>query len=414
MSEQNNNNIFTKSCLLACSNSVVQYFNYAIFGLSALQLSNNFMPGVEDKNKLLNFFAAIILTVIARPLGSLFIGHMGDKFGRKLAVTISGLISSIGVLIVTIVPNYHSIGIIASLLLIFSRMIFLSGLSGEIDGVRLYISENISKKRQNFGNGIVTFSTQLGALAASFLLYTLASYKDGWRICFVIGGFLGIILTFVRNYLTETIEFTKSKKSSEYIDISFTQIIYGQMPLLLKTILISGTIGTMYQFFIIFLPIYLKLDLSIYLTNYIPVFIASYGFFGIIWGSIADKIGGYSLVRFISILIIITLLCLYFLLEYQLVSLIPYLIISASSIISGFSVPSQIILKQNINVGIRYRIFSVGHSLGSLLFSTPTCFICTKIAMNYNSLSYALLYPISMIILGCCAICSISKSTIRL
>ncbi len=407
-----NTEIFGRAFLLACSNSIVQYFNYAIFSLSALQLSNNFMPGIQDKHKLLNFFAIVILTVLARPLGSIFLGNIGDKLGRRLAVTISGLISSIGVLLVTIIPSYESIGILASSLLIFSRMIFLSGLSGEIDGVRLYISENISQKKQNLGNGLVTFSTQIGALMAALLLYKLSSYKDGWRICFITGGFVGIALTFARNYLPETIEYTKSKENPEYLNINFMQLIYGQAPLLLKTILIAGSIGTMYQFFIIFLPIYLKLDLSISLTHYIPVFIASYGIFGIIWGNLADKIGGYSLIKLIIIMIICVLTALFYTIKYQFLDFIPYLIILASSIISGFSVPSQMILKQNINVGIRYRIFSTGHSLGSLLLSTPTCFICTKIAMEYDSIAYAAFYPLSTIIIGFFALKSVNSRKI--
>jgi len=388
-----------KRFLLTISSSIVQYFNYAIFSFSALELSAQFMPGTHDKHKLLNFFAAIMLTVLARPLGSIVFGQIGDKSGRKFAIILSGIVSSIGAILVPFIPNFSNAGIIASIMLIISRMIFLSGLSGEIDGVRLYVSENFSAKKQNLGNGLVTLFTQSGALLAAICLYLLS---DGWRTCFLIGGICGISLSLLRNILLESLEYAKERDHpSQYYKASFLQIINGQAPLMFKGIILSGSIGCMYQFFIIYFPIYAGLDSGFnFAKYYAPYYIGLYGLGGLFWGYVADRIGGYKTVKIVLALLLLKLCALAYSVNSDSLRMMQYILLGASFLLSGFSVPTQMLLKQSINVGIRYRIFSLSHSIGSLVISTPTSFICTKIAMEYGGLSYSLLYPSLMIILS--------------
>ena len=396
----------TKTILLAIFNSVVQYFNYAIFSLSALALSNSFMPGDIAEQKLLNFFTLIIITVLARPIGSVIFGYIGDFFGRKPAVIFAGLTSSFGAIIVYFIPHFSEIGTFAAFLLIAARMIFLCGLSGEIDGVRLYVSESLSKKLQNFGNGMVTFLTQLGALCASISLYLLSNYEESFRICFLIGGIVGIISSLFRLLLPESLEYVRSSDHpSQYFKITIMQIIAGQPALLLKTLIIAGSIGAYYQYFIIFLPSILKISYNLDLSQILPIAIFSYGFGGLFWGYISDKIGGHKVVRLNLFLILVVLIFIFSSSADQLKILIPL----SAFIISGNSVPSQIIVKESLNIGLRYRVFSLGHSLGSLLISTPTGLIATKLSINYGY-KFSILYPAIIVILSSIFISLLLKS----
>lgn len=366
------------------------------------------MPGELDKHKVLNLFALITLTVLARPLGSFFLGGIGDKFGRRKAIIIAGILSSAGALIVPFIPSYGTIGNLSSILLIVARMIFLSGLTGEIDGIRLYISENLPSKKQNLGNGIVTLLTQSGALAASLSIYLISDYNNGWKICFLVGGILGLIFTYARSTIPETFEYEAEKeRPSNYFNVTFLQIINGQFPLLCKTAIISGTIGCLYQFFIIFLPIYLKLELDINFSNYLPFYVMLYGIGGLLFGYLSDIISGYKTIKNIVIFLIINLLILSYSLSQNLETM-HYAIFAGAFSISGFSVPCQILLKNNINVGIRYRVFSFGHSIGSLIISSPTAFICSKIAMTLG-MQYVIIYPLFFLALSGISLLSLSN-----
>ena len=398
----------SRKFLLACSNTMVQYFNYAIFGLSAIALASELMPGEEASQQLTNFFAIIIVTVLARPIGSFIFGFIGDIIGRKLSIIIAGFASSIGALAVAFIPTYISIGLTSSVLLILFRMIFLGGLAGEIDGIRLYISETVSNNRQNFTNGIITLFTQVGAFSASVMLNFFGDKEllySAWRICFIIGGVLGILLSAVRIFLPESVEFmrNKSQHPSTYYNITFAQILNGQSLLLLKTIIIFGSIGSLYQFNIIFLPALLKVDYGINLYPFVTFFIASYALSAPFWGYIADRAGNLIIINLISIVIILGFIALYYTLASNIAQLLPYSIICITISMSAYSICSHILLKKNINIGMRYRIFSLGHSIGSLVISTPTAYISTIIEKNYG-IEYSVLYPACMIALG--SICS--------
>lgn len=380
--------------------TILQYFNYAIFGLSSLELSKSLFPGANDKTQLLNFFSAIILTVLARPIGSVIFGSIGDLAGRKNAIIFSGITSSFGAFSVYFIPNYESAGLASSIFLIFSRMIFLAGLTGEIDGIRLYISESISQKKQNFGNGIITFYTQSGALAASLALYFLESTPEAWRLCFLIGGILGFIFSLSRIFIPESVEFAHSKEHpSKIFDLKLSQIILGQFWTIFKASIILGTLGSLYQFYIIFLPPFISLESNIDLKKIIPLFIIAYGTGGVFWGVLADKFGGEKILRISILLAIVNFGLLFLILKYQFLDLLKFQIILATFLNSGFSVPVQIFLKNRINIAIRYRIFSLSHSIGSLIISTPACFLCSKLSINYG-IEYALLYPLSAIVLS--------------
>lgn len=397
---------------LAIANTITQYFNYAIFGLSAVTLSSQLMPGDTKEQRLINFFASIILTVLARPLGSIIFGSIGDLFGRRNSIILAGLFSSIGAIIASQIPSFTDIGIFASILLICSRMIFLAGLAGEVDGIRLYIAESVSAKKQNLYNGLITLFSQSGALFAGILVNIENYDYIGWRLCFLSGGIVGFIFSISRLLLKESIEFEHNKEHpSKFYNVTFFQIVNGQFLLLLKILFVFGAIGTLYQFNIIFIPSYLQISEDINFRNYIPYLVLSYGLFAPIWGYLADKNGGLKIVFYASIIILINYIALYYNFKNNNSDYIIYNIIFITSISSAFSVPAHILLKKNINIGMRYRIFSLGHSLGSLIISTPTGYIAGNIIISHD-ISLSVIYPALIVLLGYISLKSICKEFI--
>jgi MFS transporter, MHS family, proline/betaine transporter len=383
----------------AISNTIIQYFNYALFGLSAICLSKNLMPGGDEQSKLFNFFALIILSILARPLGSFIFGMLGDIVGRKISIIFSGMISSFATILVSQIPNFEDIGIIASICLILSRMLFLASFSGEVDGIRIYISESVSPKKQYLSNGIVSLFTQSGSLLASIFIIKSGDNPEYWRIWFLLGGITGLLATVLRFYLTESNEFTTGKTTGEIFNLKLHQIILGQFKLFIKLFIIFGCIGIFYQFNIIFLPSYLLTIKKININSYIPFFIILYGGFSPLWGYLSDKYGPKVVVNFSGFAIVNSYIFMIYCIKHEHYLYIPYVIMCVSMFSSGISSPAQILIKKNINIAIRYRLFSVSHSIGSLLLSTPTGFICFLIA-NYAETEFIVLYPVACFLVG--------------
>ncbi|CAN0604451.1 unnamed protein product, partial [Ectocarpus sp. 12 AP-2014] len=150
------------SYIIAILATIVRYYDYALFGLSASVVSKTFMPGTDDSDQMLLFFAVFSLAVIARPLGSVVYGKIGDKAGRIVSMKLSTIIAAISTGVIALIPSFASWGALSVVLLTLCRMMFLMSLAGEIDAIKIFVAEKIGKKRRNFAIGIVAFSSQLG------------------------------------------------------------------------------------------------------------------------------------------------------------------------------------------------------------------------------------------------------------
>ena len=119
--------------LIAFFVTVIRYYDYALFGLSASILAQNFLPNIGYDKQLLSFFAMLSATVIVRPLGSIIFGFIGDRYGRTKSIKMSMFISAISTGVIAITPSFKTIGILAIIILTLCRMFFLASLAGEVD-----------------------------------------------------------------------------------------------------------------------------------------------------------------------------------------------------------------------------------------------------------------------------------------
>ncbi|MEM6338943.1 MAG: MFS transporter, partial [Pseudomonadota bacterium] len=178
------------SYIIAILATIVRYYDYALFGLSASVISKTFMPGADDSHQMLLFFAVFSLAVVARPLGSVLFGKIGDRVSRVASVKIATIIAAISTTAIALIPGFNSWGWVSVVLLASCRMMFLMSLAGEIDAIKIFVAEKIGKKRRNFAIGTVSFSSQLGVILASVMYHIAISIEElesAWRLNFVLG-----------------------------------------------------------------------------------------------------------------------------------------------------------------------------------------------------------------------------------
>lgn len=389
-----------RSLMLAFFATIIQYYDYALFGLSASILAKEYIPNNDIIPNFLSFFAILTFTVVMRPLGSIIFGKIGDRFGRSVVIKISVFIASISTLSVGLIiasQNIHSASI-----LILARMLFIMSLAGEGDGVRIYVAETISPKREFFGNALVTCSSQIGVLIAS-AMYALSCSElvpeYWWRVNFIIGGIAGIILLYFRSSIIESSEFSKVSKNSDKANSKF--IIVDHCKIIFTGIIITGFIGGIYTFYIIFYGHYLSSILQIVSTDYmakihiisIIIYIISTGFSGYI----ADKYNPYKQV-------LISLSCSFFLsmmnaifISYGIFNVAAFLLSVAS--IPFFAGALQIMFKRQIPIMHRLKIFSLAHSFGSLLFSSSAALISSYLWHKTHLSFFPMLYMMVMIVI---------------
>jgi len=107
--------------------NVLEYYDFGVYGFLAAVLGRKFFPGDDPTASLLATFAAFGVAFLARPLGGLVLGRMGDVRGRKSTLVLTIILMAIGTAGIGLIPSYASIGVAAPILLVLCRV--LQGLS---------------------------------------------------------------------------------------------------------------------------------------------------------------------------------------------------------------------------------------------------------------------------------------------
>ncbi|WP_341794228.1 MFS transporter [Rickettsia endosymbiont of Rhinocyllus conicus] len=374
--------------LIAFFVSIIRYYDYALFGLSAHILAQNFLPRSTHETQLLGFFALLSAAVVIRPLGSIIFGFIGDRYGRTKSIKISMFISSISTLLIAVTPSFDKIGILATIMLTFCRMIFLASLAGEVDGIKVYVAEKTKNNRKNLGLGVVASCTQIGALLAAMAYYCATNLNIYylWRINFLIGAIFGLFAILMRDYFKESNEFLHHKnKQSDNIPIF--QSLKNSKKSFILALLINGTIGGIYHFLVYFLGVFLAKIAFInpIETEFMNIsLIITYGIAAIFAGMLADKINPLKQIIFALLLSLVTAFTMQTLLYQQIFTVIcPIILIGLAAF---YAVPLQIIVQSLFKTAVRMRLYSLSHSLGGIILSSSTPFFSMLLWQNFKSL----------------------------
>lgn len=407
-----NKRTFTISVLIV----FVQYYDYHLFGFLAANIAAHFFPDADIVIQLLNTYFLMIIAMVAKPLGAIIFGRIGDIVGRSNSFALSLIGSSLAAFVLFITPSNESIGLISAFLLLLCRMITCALVSSGSDGVRIFIFEHIGKSKQSFGLGITTFFVLLGTLAASlsasiFTAGYLPNYS--WKFAFLLGSVFGLIVLIIMKFmgLKDKIEVKTLPKFEKFKNLSVGSIIKSNKRLFLFCTLLAGAIGSTNQFILIFFGTYnfklLKIAQQSQMQNYISISIALYMIFSVISGIIADKFGKYK----VSVIAIIAILLLTFAQCYYLskLELKPILLFLTSIVLPFITITGATILTESIPTAIRYRLFSFSHAVGSIIISSPTAFISTFLYHKTNISWIPLCYFITTILVISFAIYKLQK-----
>ncbi len=386
------------SYIIAILATIVRYYDYALFGLSASVISRTFMPSSDDGDQMLMFFAVFSLAVMARPLGSALFGKIGDRISRVASVKMATILAAISTSFIAFIPSFDSWGWISIILLTLCRMIFLMSLAGEIDAIKIFVAEKIGRKRRSFAIGVVSFFSQLGVILASFMYHIAISFEEIewlWRANFVLGGALGLIVIMLRDYLHESQAFLQSKsRASLEAESSFIVLVVNNKLKFFLSMVVNGMLGGGYNFLIIFLGTFAANVADVVepgqASSSNVILIILYGCACLFSGYLADKI---DMIKQTSIALSICIICV-LIMEFYLVrnefSLTLHQVLAF--VVPFYSIPCAIKVQSLFSTGIRMRMYSLSHSFGSMIFSSTTPFICMVLWRYTEMFSIVLAY----------------------
>ncbi|MGI4944023.1 MAG: MFS transporter, partial [Janthinobacterium lividum] len=130
--------------------NVLEYYDFGVYGFFAAVLARKFFPGTDEVASLLATFAAFGVAFLARPLGGVLLGRMGDVRGRKSTLVLTIFLMAIGTAGIGLIPDHAAIGVAAPVLLVLCRV--LQGLSagGEWGNATAFIVEWSPEGRRGY------------------------------------------------------------------------------------------------------------------------------------------------------------------------------------------------------------------------------------------------------------------------
>jgi MFS transporter, MHS family, proline/betaine transporter len=191
--------------------NVLEWYDFGVYAFVAIYISRNFFPQGNEVTALLSTFLAYGLGFLARPLGAIVIGHVGDARGRKTALLITILLMAIGTVLIGLLPTFETIGYLAPLLLVVARLLQGFSAGGEWGSSTAFIVEWAPAGERGYYGSFQQTSVVAGLLLGSgvaAVLNTVMTPDDmaswGWRIPFLLGALIGPVGMYMRRTIDET------------------------------------------------------------------------------------------------------------------------------------------------------------------------------------------------------------------
>lgn len=362
--------------LLSLFGTVAEYYDYALYGFCAALLSHYFFADTDPNTALLKTFGLFALASMGRPVGSLIFGWLGDRFGRSYVLRRSMIGIAIPTTIIALTPDQETWGAVSALIILVCR--FLQGVfvSGEGDGVRIYIYESRLGKYPYIANAFVGMSMLLGAFIASFgATFALNNGSTWlWRLPFILGGCLGLVIFALRQKFVDIPignMTTPLGKTSVESRLNWRGII--------ATILLLGALGGSYHLFFVFRPTFIaKLSSTVHAPHAqgsTTLALCFYMVSTLLAAILAERFGGRRIIYGGALSMIG--LSLFFRTELIASYDDPWMLAAFSMALAMMQSPAFILIMRQFDPAVRFRCTSIAHSIGSLLLSGSAPFVAT-------------------------------------
>jgi MFS family permease len=211
-----------KAALASWIGSVLEYYDFFIYGTAAaLVFGKVFFPESEPGTGTLLSLATFGVGYVARPIGAFFMGHLGDRYGRKRVLVLTVTMMGTATFLVGCLPTYASIGIWAPVLLVVLRLIQGFSASGEQAGANSFSLEHAPEGRRAFFTSFTLGGTQAGLVIATAAWLPIGALPDdqllswGWRIPFFLSALVVVAGLLIRRKLDETPVFEEAAREED-------------------------------------------------------------------------------------------------------------------------------------------------------------------------------------------------------
>ncbi|MDP2193623.1 MAG: MFS transporter [Alphaproteobacteria bacterium] len=362
--------------------NALEFYDFTLCGVFVTALAREFFPQTDPATGILWGFSAFAAAFWTRPLGAFIFGHIGDKYGRKVALTWSVSLMGIPTLIISMLPSYAQIGILAPIILVLCRLMQGLCTGGEYNGAAIFALEHLRTK-PGLISGLISGSCVIGALAAMIMgfITTLEWMPTwAWRVAFAFGALVSVIGFVIRRHTEESLEFLQTKGQPKAVPLqSVLKEDRHSFYMSIGLGLFNGVLTyTLFAF------------LSVYIAQYVGYTTSQgmfYNLFGLIafmtlcpvFGAFSDQISPINSVKLAGRLCLLLPVLSFSL--FQMSSGFPIIIgqLLLGTTVASLVGPSHYFLQTLFPTNNRYTGASVGFTIGMAITGGSTPIILTQL-----------------------------------
>lgn len=208
--------------------TLIEWYDFYIFGSLAPIIAANFFPKTNPTAALLSTLATFAAGFIVRPFGALVFGRLGDIVGRKYTFLLTLILMGGATFGIGLVPGFDRIGYAAPIIVLILRLLQGLALGGEYGGAATYVAEHAPANKRGFYTSWIQTTATLGLFVSlGVILLTrhsldadriksIAKFNDwGWRIPFLVSILLVVVSIYIRLKMHESPLFSKLKEEGK-------------------------------------------------------------------------------------------------------------------------------------------------------------------------------------------------------
>lgn len=358
--------------------NALEWYDFFLYGTAAaLVFAPLFFPANTDPILgTLGAFAGFAVGFVARPLGGIVFGHIGDKFGRKKALIITLMMMGAATFIIGLLPTYQDVGFLAAISLVILRIVQGIASGGEWGGGVLMLSENAPAERKGFYAAWSQLGVSGGFVlsAAAFYLVQMLPNDDfmswGWRIPFLASILIFGVGVYIRRSLPESQEFQKNVAEKEAAKhLPAMQVLREHPKEVLQAMGLRVAENGGAYIFLAFSMAYAKftgLSTQVVLSGVMLAMIVE-AFSILFWGWLSDVIGRRTVYAIGSISLMLFAFPFFWLMDTHSTSLVYLALFLGLPFSHGAMIGTQPVLMGDLfPTHVRYTGLAMGHEIASI------------------------------------------------
>lgn len=365
----------------------VEWFDYASYGYFATVIAAVFFPEIAPQAALLATFAVFAISFVIRPIGGIVWGSIGDRIGRKTALSWSILIMSGATTVIALLPSYHQIGMLAPVLLLLVRMVQGFSASGEYAGATSFLAEYAPPAKRGFYTSMVPASTAAGLLAGSLISALLFSQLDsaqlhgwGWRLPFLLAFPLGLVGLYIRLKLEDTPKFRELEARHHVEATPIKELFTTYRKPIIRAFAVTCLNAVGFYLILSYMPTYLITEMGMeesasFLANSIALF--AYIFLIFLMGLLSDRFGRKTALIAASVLFIVLTVPLFGMLEGASFAMIVLIQVIFGALLTVNDGTLPCFLTEIFPTRVRYSGFAFSFNTANALFGGTAPFVAT-------------------------------------